>query len=96
MTLSRRSDDTPTASASTVKGVVAGWGRPNGLPVPDAVLAAAFATALSSAALAPTLFVGTAHGKVLSYSVCENTGNDDVVVTLQRSFQCSPDPSQLL
>ncbi len=96
MTLHPHSNHDPSASTVKTKSCVADWSQPNILSVPDAILAAAFAPSSCAAASVPALFLGTAHGKVISYGVTVSTGSRSVVVTPQRSFQCTPDPSQLL
>ena len=100
VTLTPHSNRDPTASAVAAPEAMrlaADWGQPSMLPVPDAILAAMFGPSTSSSsAHSRALFLGTAHGRVICYGVSVITGGGSVELTLQRSLQCSPDPSQLL
>ena len=115
----RARDLAADATASVTEEYVAAWGPPSVIPVPDAILAAAFvplssSSSSSSAAAAEvsspssTLFLGTAHGQIISFEISTlnssssgsssggGGGGDGITVKPWRSFYCTPDHSQLL
>jgi hypothetical protein len=95
-------------AATVTEECVANWGPPSNIPVPDAILAAAFVPLSSSSAAAAevsspssTLFLGTAHGQIVSFeistlSISSSSGGGGITVKPLRSFYCTPDHSQLL
>jgi hypothetical protein len=108
----RARDLAADATASVTEEYVAAWGPPSVIPVPDAILAAAFvplSSSSSSAAAAEvsspssTLFLGTAHGQIISFEISTlnssssgSSSGGGITVKPWRSFYCTPDHSQLL
>jgi hypothetical protein len=96
------------ATATATEEHVADWGPPSTIPVPDAILAAAFVPLSSSSSAAAevsspasTLFLGTAHGQIISFEIStldisSSGAGAGITVKPWRSFYCTPDHSQLL